>query len=182
MVTLQSLFLEFASQLPNNVWCRETQIMSLSGIIDDVVVVVVVGDGCDGCCDWLMGLFLRENIHTKTAFFLSEKCECVCVGTDRVEQHGADVLPVAVLQAGPTELTFGPDADPAATNGLSVQSLLSALVARAALRETSTNTVKEPPKPRTTTTSGWGGCGRSRSPCPRSCLCCGTRCSPGHLR
>lgn len=69
------------------------------------------------------------------------------MGTDRVEQHSADVLPVAVLQAGPTELTFGPDADPAATNGLSVQSLLSALVARAALRETSQTRLKSRPNP-----------------------------------
>lgn len=54
--------------------------------------------------------------------------------TNRVKQHSADILPIAVLQTGPAELAFGPHAEPAATDGLSVQSLLPALVTRAALQ------------------------------------------------
>lgn len=57
------------------------------------------------------------------------------VSTDRVEQHSAYVLSVAVLQAGPTELTFGPHTETTATHCLCVHSLLSALVTRAALEE-----------------------------------------------
>lgn len=57
----------------------------------------------------------------------------MCVSTDRVEQHLTDVLPVAVLQTGSTELTFGPHAVAAATHCLGVQRLLPALVTRAAL-------------------------------------------------
>lgn len=54
--------------------------------------------------------------------------------TNRVKQHSADILPIAVLQTGPAELAFGPHAEPAATDGLGVQSLLPALVTRAALQ------------------------------------------------
>lgn len=54
--------------------------------------------------------------------------------TNRVEQHSADILPIAVLQTRPAELTFGPHTEPTATDRLSVQSLLPALVTRAALR------------------------------------------------
>lgn len=58
--------------------------------------------------------------------------------TNRVEQHSANILPVAVLQTRPAELTFGPNTEPTAADGLSVQSLLSALVTRAALQRQNT--------------------------------------------
>lgn len=61
--------------------------------------------------------------------------KCVCISTDRVEQHSAYVLSIAVLQAWPTELTFGPHTETTAAHRLGVQSLLSALVTRAALEE-----------------------------------------------
>lgn len=58
--------------------------------------------------------------------------------TNRVEQHSANILPVAVLQTRPAELTFGPNTEPTAADRLSVQSLLSALVTRAALQRQDT--------------------------------------------
>lgn len=57
------------------------------------------------------------------------------IRTNRVQQHGAYVLSIAVLQAWSTELTFGPHTETTATHCLSVQSLLSALVTRASLEE-----------------------------------------------
>lgn len=70
------------------------------------------------------------------------------MSTNRVEQHSAYVFSVAILQAWPTELTFGPHTKPTATYCLGVQSLLSALVTRAALKEQHTHTVGKPHKPR----------------------------------
>lgn len=58
-----------------------------------------------------------------------------CISTDRVKQHCANILSVAVLQARPTELTFAPHTETAATHCLGVQSFLSALVTRASLKE-----------------------------------------------
>lgn len=54
--------------------------------------------------------------------------------TNRVEQHSADILPIAVLQTRAAELTFGPHTEATATDRLRVQSLLPALVTRAALQ------------------------------------------------
>lgn len=61
-----------------------------------------------------------------------------CISTNRVEQCSANILPVAVLQTRPAELTFGPNTEPTAADCLSVQSLLSALVTRAALQRHNT--------------------------------------------
>lgn len=55
-------------------------------------------------------------------------CDMKNLLTDRVEQYGAYVLSVAVLQAWPAKLAFGPDTEPTATDRLGVQGLLSALV------------------------------------------------------
>lgn len=102
--------------------------------------------------------------------------------TNRVEQHSADILPIAVLQTRPAELTFGPHTEPTATDRLSVQSLLPALVTRAALRGQNAHGLWQ-------TLRGWRismaiptwACWSAPSPCPRSCLCCGMLCCPGLL-
>lgn len=67
-----------------------------------------------------------SNMRNEICFYF------IC--TNLVEQHSADILPIAVLQTRPAELTFGPHTEPTATDRLSVQSLLPALVTRAALQ------------------------------------------------
>ena len=79
------------------------------------------------CC-----VFSLRGPHTHLKY-TKHKVRKTRVSTDRVEQHSANVLSIAVLQAGPAELTFGPHTETTATHCLCVHSLLSALVTRAAL-------------------------------------------------
>lgn len=102
--------------------------------------------------------------------------------TNRVEQHSADILPIAVLQTRPAELTFGPHTEPTATDRLRVQSLLPALVTRAALQRPNAHGLWQTPRGwRISTAIPTWACWSAPSPCPRSCLCCGMLCCPGRL-
>lgn len=70
----------------------------------------------------------------------NENVSHVCISTNRVKQYSVYIFSIAVLQAWSTELTFGPHTNPTATYCLGIQSLLSALVTRAALNEQHTQT------------------------------------------
>lgn len=125
-------------------------------------------------------------IFEDLTFILGNEMFITHVITDRVEQHSAHVLSVAVPQAQPTELTFGPHTETTATHCLGVQSLLSALVTWAALgewthrvRKHTADSTAQHSTARHSSIHGtkWVKAWRdSRSLCPKSCLCCGTLC------